>query len=76
MGTHTMFSAGLYVLTENICLDFAPVKVNLISPRAVATEMNYWNPEREAVFGEVEGDVASKKRFRGLRMLRRRMFIV
>lgn len=53
MAIHTMFSARLYGLTVNLCLDVAPVRVNLVSPGAVATEMWDGNPERDAVFASL-----------------------
>lgn len=53
MGIHTIFSAGLYGLTGNLCLDVAPVRINLVSPGAVATEVWDGNPERDAVFASL-----------------------
>ena len=54
MAIHTMYSAGLYGLARNLCLDIAPVRVNLVSPGAVATELWDSVPERDALFEELK----------------------
>jgi NAD(P)-dependent dehydrogenase (short-subunit alcohol dehydrogenase family) len=45
------YGAGLYGMTRNLALDLKPLRVNLVSPGAVNTEM--WGPSREAFAAQV-----------------------
>ncbi len=52
---YSAFAAGLMDLTRNLALDMAPMRVNLVSPGSILTEM--WGSSREQI-GEVMGKKA------------------
>ncbi|TGO52031.1 hypothetical protein BCON_0149g00190 [Botryotinia convoluta] len=58
----TSFAAGLHGMARSLAIDLAPVRVNVVSPGPVKTEL--WNgmgqEEREKLFKEVEGKVLTK----------------
>lgn len=54
MSIHAMYSTGLYGMARNLCLDIAPVRVNLVSPGAVATELWDSMPGRDALFEDLK----------------------
>lgn len=43
-----MYGAGLYGLTRALCLEMAPVRVNVVSPGAVLTEL--WDAMPEGIY--------------------------
>ncbi|ESZ89517.1 hypothetical protein SBOR_10099 [Sclerotinia borealis F-4128] len=58
----TSFAAGLHGMARGLAVDLAPVRVNVVSPGAVRTEL--WDgmeeKEREALFQSVKGKVLTK----------------
>ncbi|KAF5877470.1 putative short chain dehydrogenase reductase family protein [Botrytis fragariae] len=58
----TSFAAGLHGMARSLAVDLAPVRVNVVSPGPVKTEL--WNgmgqEEREKLFKEVAGNVLTK----------------
>lgn len=54
MSIHAMYSTGLYGMARNLCLDIAPVRVNLVSPGAVDTELWDSFPGRDALFEDLK----------------------
>ena len=61
LAMHTMYSTGLYGLTKNLCLDIAPVRVNLVSPGPIDTELWDTIPEKEAMFAHLKEKLPIKE---------------
>jgi len=58
----TGFAAGLHGMAKGLAVDLAPIRVNLVSPGAVKTEMwdEFPGPAREEIFKRVEESVLTK----------------